>query len=255
MQNENLAPPPAAPIMKMVRHEVKRRMLTVADARRLTPNMIRITLTGEELKDFPSMAPDDHIKVFVPDAAGEMVMRDYTPRRFSTGDRELVLDFAVHEAGPATAWALSAQPGDQLEIGGPRGSRIVTGTVAHWLLIGDETALPAIGRRLEEATAADRFTVFVTIPGDADRQSFDTPAQTEVHWISGEAAGMRDDALVEHVRAFDLPDDCFVWIATEGVLARRLRAHFLDERGHSKFRLRASGYWVRGEADTTVKFD
>lgn len=255
MQNENMDVS-AAPIMKLVRHEVKRRTLTVTDVTRLTPNMIRITLAGEELKDFPSMAPDDHIKVFVPDESGEVVMRDYTPRRFSTGDGELILDFAVHEAGPATRWAIDAQPGDTLEIGGPRGSRIVTGNIAHWLLIGDETALPAIGRRLEEAAAGDRVTAFITVPDTADAQTFDTPAEAQIEWVSGDVHGAdRDAELLERVRAFDLPEDCFVWIATEGLLARQLRAHFLEERGHSKFWLRASGYWVRGTADTTVKFD
>jgi NADPH-dependent ferric siderophore reductase len=36
--------------------------------------------------------------------------------------------------------------GDAIRIGGPRGSQVIEGPIAHWLLVGDETALPAIGR-------------------------------------------------------------------------------------------------------------
>lgn len=245
-----------APVIKLVRHELKFRTLTVKEATHLTPSMIRIILTGADLKDFPSMAPDDHIKVLVPGENGETVMRDYTPRRYSREDGELTLDFAVHDAGPATRWALGAEAGDPLEIAGPRGSRIISGDIAHWLMIGDETALPAIGRRLEEAAPGERFTIFVTVPTAEDAQAFDTPAHVELHWIAADAHGAgQEDALMARIRAFDLPEDCFIWIAAEGVLTRQLRSYFLEERGHSKFWLKASGYWVRGQADATVKFE
>lgn len=246
----------SAPIMRMVRHELKRRMLTVMATEHLTPHMLRITLQGADLADFPSLAADDHIKVLVPDGAGNTAMRDYTPRSFSKERGELVLDFALHDAGPATQWALGARAGDPLEIAGPRGSRVMAGDVPHWLLIGDETALPAIGRRLEEASAGEHFTVFATIPGPEDEQSFATSAQLDVTWVYGAAddAG-REARLMEALHGTDIAAGTFIWIATEGRLARQIRAHFIEERGHSPSWLKAAGYWVRGEADTTVKFD
>ena len=65
------------------RHELKFRELTVSEVTSLTPHMIRIELTGEDLSDFSSLSPDDHIKLFIDDAGAEApVTRDYTPRAF-----------------------------------------------------------------------------------------------------------------------------------------------------------------------------
>jgi NADPH-dependent ferric siderophore reductase len=73
----------------------------------------------------------------------------------------LHIDFAIHDAGPATDWALRARIGDALEIGGPRGSAVIPMEFDWYLLIGDETGLPAIGRRLEELPAGSRALVIV----------------------------------------------------------------------------------------------
>jgi len=77
-------------------------------------------------------------------------MRDFTPRHFDASTRTLTLGFALHDAGPASAWAASARVGDVLGFGGPRGSRLTPDNFDWYLLVGDETALPAIGRRTEE---------------------------------------------------------------------------------------------------------
>jgi hypothetical protein len=72
--------------------------------------MRRFTLHSPELHDFVSLGADDHVKLFFgtgPD--GRPAMRDYTPRRFDTAKGELVIDFALHEAGPATRWAMDAR--------------------------------------------------------------------------------------------------------------------------------------------------
>ena len=71
-------------------------------------------------------------------------MRDYTPRRHDAEAGTLEIDFALHEAGPATQWAEQAKVGDLLGVGGPRGSFIVPTDFDWHLLIGDDTALPAI---------------------------------------------------------------------------------------------------------------
>ena len=48
-----------------VRHEPRRRLLTVQRVERITPHMARIELGGD-LADFVSGAYDDHVKVFFP---------------------------------------------------------------------------------------------------------------------------------------------------------------------------------------------
>lgn len=131
-----------APEIRRVRHNLVRRRLEVRAVERLTPHMIRITLGGPELAGFTSPSPDDHIKIFVPGPDDAPTRRDYTPRRYDPQNGTLLLDFVNHHGGPAAAWARAAKLGDRLEIGGPRGSQIISGPIDHWLLIGDETALP-----------------------------------------------------------------------------------------------------------------
>jgi NADPH-dependent ferric siderophore reductase len=240
-----------------VRRETRRRLVTVAEVERITPQMLRIRFTSPDLHDFGSASPDDHIKLFLavsaePGEAAGHCMRDYTPRSFDPERRMLTIDFALHEeAGPATAWALAARVGDRLEIGGPRGSSIVADDFDWYLLIGDETALPAIGRRVEELRSGVAVTTVVVIDSDAERQTLVTRASWMPVWISRENKSLDDAALIRlalsnYARP---PGDGYVWIAAEARTARALRSHFIETLGHPKAWLKASGYWKLGEAN------
>ncbi len=179
--NQNPTHSLPAPQIERVRHELRRRSLMVAEVTDITPGMRRIVLTGDDLADFVSLAPDDHVKIFVPAAEGE-ARRDYTPRRYDNDARTLTIDFALHEAGPVTQWAIDASRGDTLAIGGPRGSAVVSASVTRWLLIGDETALPAMGRRIEECDTGTVITAIAAVAGPAERQIFETKADLHLHW-------------------------------------------------------------------------
>jgi NADPH-dependent ferric siderophore reductase len=134
------------------------RDLVVGRSELVTPNMVRLTLVGEALAGFTSSAPDDHIKVFAGEHGEER--RDYTPRRFDPDTNDLVVDFAMHDAGPVTQRARNAKLGDPARIGGPKGSVIIPDDFDCWLLIGDETALPAIGRRPGSQSSASAPQAF-----------------------------------------------------------------------------------------------
>ncbi|MCX8999600.1 siderophore-interacting protein [Rhizobiaceae bacterium BDR2-2] len=242
------------PKIERIRHELRRRQLTVLSAVSLTPNMIRITLGGDELEGFTSLSAGDHVKLFVPDGQGGTAMRDYTPRHYDPHNRTLVLDFAVHEAGPATQWALGVRPGDPAQIGGPRGSQVIGGPIRAWVLIGDETALPAIGRRIEEMEAGVPVTSIVAVPGTQDEQTFETAAALTAHWVHRTDA-TDAAAIIERLRDVPLEPGTFVWLAAEGSVAKAIRAYLVGERNHPLAWLRASGYWVKGKADTTEKFE
>ena len=152
-----MSDPHEGPRVARVRHELKRRSLTVARVERLPPNMVRVALGGEELHGFTSLGFDDHIKVFFPAGQAGGAARDFTPRRHDPAAGELWIDFFLHAGGPAAAWASQAAAGQTLQIGGPKGSAIIDpdGIDTH-VLIGDESALPAIGRRLEELPRSSR---------------------------------------------------------------------------------------------------
>src|SRR5262249_61061101 len=103
-----------------------------------------------------------HGKLFLPKgpagAAGavETASRDYTPRRYDPAANTLDIEFVLHDAGPATRWATQVQPGQTLQIGGPRGSFIIPTDFDWHLLIGDDTALPAIARPLAALPPRDQ---------------------------------------------------------------------------------------------------
>lgn len=233
-----------------VRHELHRRLLTVSAVENITPQMRRITLTSPDLATFVSASFDDHIKLMFPGSGEQPEMREYTPRRFDSATNTLVIDFALHDAGPATAWAVAARVGATLQIGGPRGSAVIPDDFDWVLLVGDETALPAIGRRLEELRAGVPVTSVVL--GEA--QEIATKASWTPHWIN--RAGASDDtaALRAALDAITLPQgEGFVWIAAEATVARSLRSYIVETRGHPKAWTKAAGYWTRGQADTSVK--
>lgn len=238
------------------RHELKFRELTVSEVTSLTPHMIRIELTGEDLSDFSSLSPDDHIKLFIDDAGAEApVTRDYTPRAFDCAARRLTVDFAVHEAGPATAWALQAKPGDHLRIGGPRGSAVVAPVFDWYLLIGDETALPAIARRVEELPEGVEVLTLVAVPGPEDQQSVETAARHRDFWVHRPVSQAADPApLLQGLEQIDWPaGKGFVWIAAEAAVARALRNRVTGHHGHPLHHLKAAGYWTIGKADGSDK--
>ena len=234
------------------RFDIRRRTLSVVEKTRITPNMIRFVLHGEDLGDFTSPGPDDHIKLFFDTGAEKPEMRDYTPRAFDREARTLTLDFAIHDAGPATQWAVDAAVGDRLEIAGPRGSKVIAPVFDWWLLIGDETALPAMGRWVGEMPEGAQVTTLGLVIDAAEEQVWQSRAAHRAEWLH--RADPADPApVVEAAGGIDLPEGRgFVWIAAEAGVARALRDHF-EGRGHPPEWLKAAGYWVKGEADASVK--
>ncbi|WP_233840302.1 siderophore-interacting protein [Dyella sp. 2HG41-7] len=256
---------------RMARHQLALRTLEVLNARRMTPHMQRITLKGEQLRGFVSGSPDDHVKLLFPNSQGDLVfptlgpngpefpadaepspMRDYTPREHDAERNELVIDFVLHGDGPASTWAEQATPGQRIGVGGPRGSFIVANDFDHYVLIGDETALPAIARRLDEMHAEAHVIALVEIPEKADRLPLGSQSDFDVTWLERDGAdASRSELLETALRELPaLPGDTFYWIAAESRRARMMRRYLVEERGISKDWVRATGYWkANGSSD------
>jgi NADPH-dependent ferric siderophore reductase len=265
-----------------VRHPLKFRLLQVSRVEPLTPHLVRVTLTGDDLRDFTSASFDDHIKVFFP-APGEdkpvlpvagpdgpvfaegqprPVARDYTPRRFDRETGELVIDFVIHAVGPASTWAAEARVGQYLGVGGPRGSFVIPQGYDWHLLIGDETALPAISRRLEELPAGTRVAAVLEVRDPSARIEFDTKADLYAVWCyQNEQAGQAESSanesgLLKAVRETFLPEgDGYVWAAGESATIRAVRQYLTAECGIEKSRIRAASYWKRGAAAVHESID
>ena len=145
-------------------------------------------------------------------------------------------------------WAKMSAIGDVLEIGGPRGSTLVPDDFDWYLLIGDETALPAIGRRVDELRPSVAVTTVVVVNDGSEVQDFVTEADLRALWLERRTVGGDDAAsLLDVLTSLNVPEgDGFVWIAAEAEVARRLRRYILDVRGHAPAWVKAAGYWVRG---------
>jgi len=249
-----------------VMHDIKRRKLEVLRVVDLTPRMRRITLGGPELAGFISLGTDDHVKLLFPQNAEQAAaletmvlgvgkdngpmpeMRDYTPRRYDLEKLELDIDFVLHGDGPASTWAEQAQPGQFLHIGGPRGSMIVPDIFDSYLLIGDETALPAIARRLEGLAANRKALVVIEVENCAEQQVLESAAQVNVIWVLREGG---KDNLLTTVKQLQVPKgNLYAWVATETKVSRQIRRVLLDEHGLNEQFVKAVGYWrVEGSSE------
>lgn len=254
--------------IERIRLETRTRILSVAAVTDITPHMRRVRLAGPELEGFASPGHADHIKLFFsadgnplprperrpdgiawPEGTPRPLMRDYTPRYFDPVAQTLDIDFVLHGDGPASTWAENAGPGDTLMIGGPRGSLIVPDTFDWYLLAGDETALPAIGRRIEELPADKPAIAVIEVADAAEEQRFDTRSPVAIHWVhrNGLEAGAQN-LILPAIEALGFPPgEGYAFVAGEAQMSRALRQH-LVVRGFRDEYVRAPGYWSRGQA-------
>ena len=246
-----------------VRHELRFRIARVARNERITPRMARITLHDPDFATFRSDAYDDHVKLFFARTGEQLELpvpgpngldfpgtrpegRDYTPRLFDTRTCELVIDFVLHGDGPAASWAASAQPDDSIGVGGPRASFVVRGDYDWYLLAGDETALPAIGRRIEELPPSARIIAVIEIPDTAEQQTFTPRPGLDLQWV----IRGKGENLVDAVQMATLPAGTgYAFVAGEASASARIRDHLVNARGVNADLVKAAGYWRAGESD------
>ncbi|CAM3669507.1 siderophore-interacting protein [Castellaniella denitrificans] len=245
-------------IIRRVRHPFRARHVQLLAREPVSPGFVRLTLGGPELHDFTSAGFDDHVKLILPQAGLDKprlpalvdgrphiegprpVMRDYTPLRFDPAGRTLRVDFALHGAGPAADWARNAPIGQWAGLAGPRGSMLLPDDLQWQWLLGDETAVPAIERRLAELPAGTRAVVRVQLTDRADRRAWRSAADLDLQWV---------DSLAEAADALDIPQGSgFVWAAGEHHAMSSLRKRLLAKPGADPRRMRIASYWKRGEA-------
>jgi hypothetical protein len=123
------------------------------------------------------------------------------------------------------------------------------------LVAGDETALPAIGRFLEEAPAGLRAQVFIEILDAAHEQDLKTDADAVVTWLSRDGAeGGTTTLLADAVRGADWwPGEVYAWVAGETLSIKPIRRFLKDERGLPPENVEVTGYWRRGEVVTLAE--
>lgn len=258
--------------------------VTVAEAGAIAPGWRRLTLRAPELRDFAPWGLDQRIKLVLPLPDGSLadfglmaqptphpsqwyarwkalpeternVLRTYTPSAIRPEQGEIDVDVLLHDPpGPASAWAAEVTPGEGLWITGPDMRNGWTGYGLHWqappgatrwLLVGDETAFPAIANILRTLPEGGRAEVLLEA-GDArdDIVSPEAPAGAHVRLVA--RAAVAGEALEAAVREARVADAEYVWLAGEAGAVTRIRRHLTTERGLPKERVSFLGYWKLG---------
>ncbi|MFC8597731.1 MULTISPECIES: siderophore-interacting protein [unclassified Isoptericola] len=230
------------------------RHATVSAVRRLTPHLVRVTITGPELGALdPTGHTDSYVKLVLGELAdGRPLLRAYTVRavRDTAAGAEWDLDLVVHgDAGVGGPWATRVGPGEPVTFLGPGGGYAPDLGAPWHLLVGDDSALPAIAAALESLPAGAVAHAVVEVPGREDELPLDTAADLTVTWVH-RSAGDGDLAAATRAAAGSFPPGVpHVFLHGEADCVRDLRRWVRTELGVPRELLSASGYWRRGSDD------
>lgn len=253
------------------------------------------------LPDLSELGPDWMTAWFERPAEERGHLRTYTVRDVvgSGAGTRLVVDVVLHgtdghgEAGPGSRWAARAVPGDRIVVLAPRrgaafgGIEFVPGTAGRLLLVGDETAVPAVAAILAQLPPRARGAAFLEVPVDGDVQTVEHPIGVEVTWLprDGSPRGERlHVAVLEHLGAplrpvevadeevdpdlWETPsysssgedvdaavthvghdlDDLYAWIAGESRVVTGLRRALVRDLEVDRRQVAFMGYWRDGVA-------
>lgn len=270
--------------LPLIIHPLYVRTAHVESIRDVTPLMRRVVLAGPQLEAFtaqtahgpvevpPFRAPafDDHVKIVLsedpeqqpplPEQLAEGIewtpaphraARDYTPRWVRPaadcpdGVARVALDFVLHGEGPAASWAAMAQPGQALSFVGPKSSLVLPERVSAMVLVGDETALPAVGRFFDEWPIEAPAHAILFCTSSQARQDLALRDGDSVTWVpmpEPDGPAMLA-AVTEHLDDADLGDAPFLWAAGEAASLLPLRRWAGRTLGLPKDRMSVTGYW------------
>lgn len=236
----------------------------------VTPNVRRITLGG--LDDLAVRGADQWFRLFLPrhrdrpprlprgttgwwpetlampDAERPLV-RNYTVRAARPDRAEIDVDFVLHgDEGAASSWAARAEPGDRVGVL-DQGVTFAPPAGTRWqLLVGDETALPAIAGVLRTLPVGVPTRVYVELPSPQDAQPLRVSRDVHLTWLARPAGARPGTLAVDAVGAASLPDAgaTYAWLAGESSMVRDVRRHLVNTRGVAKSAITFAGYWRHG---------
>ncbi|WP_153394918.1 siderophore-interacting protein [Ornithinicoccus halotolerans] len=248
-----------------VRHELRVREARVSAVADLGPRLRRVVLRLEDGAAAVPWVPGavgTHVKLAFPHPrTGDLalptvvdgrpvpgptrpVLRDYTVRAVPD-EQHVVVELVVHGEGPASSWAAAASPGSVVGVLGPRGSVVEPTAAGRYLCLGDESALPALARWLEEAPATSVVDVAVQVPDATGVIDLPTPRDGSVSWLVSDAATALADHLADALA--EPAEDRYVWAAGEAGAMVAVR-QLLRDSDLPEDRWHVDGYWRQGVA-------
>jgi NADPH-dependent ferric siderophore reductase len=234
---------------------------------RPAPTLVRLVLNGDGLAGYePVPYTDGYVNVAIPPAGAPYAApfalddlrslpreqrpfrRRITVRRWDPASRRLTLEFVTHgDAGAAGPWAANAREGDALVFTGPAGA-YAPDAGAHWhLMVGDESALPAIAASLEAVPPGAPVVVRLVCDGPGHELALTTPGRLDLTWLhrTGDP-----EQLADAVEALTFPTGrVHAFVHGEAGETRAVRRHLLADRRLDAAQLSCSPYWRRGMTD------
>lgn len=203
--------------------------------------------------DYPQPLDLGVVQESLPPAA-QPVLRTYTVQQVDDQNRRFAVDFVIHgDEGVAGPWATKAQHGDELPMMGPGGGYSPSEEADFHLLIGDETALPAISAALRAMPAGARGAVYVETGDASDELDLPLPDGFELHWVRR----LGDDHSQLRDAVLDAPwPQGVVQVFAHGeaeVTMRQLRPYLRKERGIPAPLASISGYWRHGRSEEAFR--
>lgn len=226
---------------------------TVVRTEQLTPNMIRIVFGGPGLAGFESTGfTDQYVKVSLPvEGADRPASRRYTIRHWDPDSREATIDFVVHgDLGVTGRWAAHAEPGDLLAMAGPSGGYRPDPDADWYLMVGDESALPAIAASIEAVPPARPVLAVLLADDPGHELTLDSPGELHLTWVHRRQHDDPAAAFLAAVESLAFPEGSVsAFVHGEAAETRALRQHLLARRGLDRQAISVSPYWRRGHTD------
>lgn len=226
----------------------------VTGTEQLAPHFVRVRMTSETLFDEVDPAPTAWLRFWVPDPDDPDTehQRAYTFTESDPDTGHFAVDFVLHEpAGPASAWAKRAVPGDAVSITsfGSKPFDVPDELPAGYLLIGDSASIPAISsiiRALPDDVAIELYLE----QHDEDDLRIPMPDHPLMHkhWIPRQGPTSLAAAIEDRDWS-----NWTVWAGPESKALKHVRARLRDDFGFPKSEIHAQAYWFHGRAMGTYR--
>ncbi|NEP55639.1 MAG: siderophore-interacting protein [Symploca sp. SIO2G7] len=244
------------------------RTIVVKRSEKVTPNMQRVTFTGDDLADFPENYESGYVKLLFSDngqaisdksqAEEKRLMRTYTIRSFSREKNELAIEFSLHgdKSGPASTWAASTKPGNKILMGGPGPTKLVKNESDWFLLAGDMSGMPALCCNLEQLPEKAQGYAVIEVVSESDKQTLKVPDGIAIKWIINNHPGENSNALLNGIKSLPWKDgNPYVWVACEFNSMRKIRDYLKNSRSIEKDNIYISSYWKFNRTEEQHKVD
>jgi NADPH-dependent ferric siderophore reductase len=220
----------------------------------------RVTLAGGDLSSFAPLGPDTFVYVMPAPSATPTGWTQrppgayYTVRRWRPETAELDLLVVLHDVpGVVSGWTRTCRPGDPVALWGPRDGFGPPPDTAWYLLVADDTGLPAVGAILESLPCDARVVVVAEVDGPDTGPPRPERDGVDVVWVErrGRPPGHAPELLVDALRRLDLPaGPAYVWAGAEHAAMGAVRRHVAHALGVPPERRSLAVYWSAGTVAT-----